>query len=710
MGKRSDIQVRLDELFGRLGAEANEGGALLQGILPERTAPAAPKSPGNGGKQGSPGNGGGNGKKLPGAEEAGSALRSTRTDSRRGQPLAKQEQSVAASKLGWEDYLDAIERSDQIRISYEGEQASGGVGSDAGKLLELPMKIGSERLGALQLEVGDNKNISPEEVALMAAVSQQVLQHIENLRLLEQAEKYRQEAEQASRRLTHTAWDEYLRSPSAPTRAYQYGDHRVEAVEPGAMLAEQAGCLVCELRVREETIGQLAVVQSQEQAEAASAFLAEIAGRLSSHIENLRLLEETERGRQQLDKRANELETVAKVSTTAASTLDPEVLLQSVVNLTKHSFHLYHAQVYLFDEATSLLELKAASGKIGEGQVREEHVISLYNQHSPVGKAANTRRGVMVGDVAEEADYPHNPALPGVRSEMAIPMLLGERLLGVFNVLSDQPQRFSSDDMLTYSTLAAQVAVALRNAELYAETLVTVERLRELDHLKSSFLANMSHELRTPLNSILGFTQVIQEGLDGPTTEDMSSDLALIEKNGRHLLTLINDVLDMAKIEAGRVNLSLEIVNLADLLEDVLQTTAGLARDRKLYLRLEQHSELAVQLELDHTRMRQVLINLVGNAIKFSESGGITVHLFQDEQRVRIEIRDTGIGIPPEKLDSVFEAFSQVDTSTTRKVGGTGLGLPISRKLVELHNGRLWAESTGVYGEGSVFILEFPRG
>jgi len=612
--------------------------------------------------------------------------------------------------LGWEDYLDAIDRSDQIRISYENDQPppNGNVGP--GKILEMPLEIGSERLGAMLLESGNGKDWSPEQAALMAAVSQQVLQHIENLRLLEQAEKYREEAEQATRRLTHTAWDEYLSSPNAPSQAFVYGEHRVSVSEPVNGIALDEGSLVCELKVREEIIGQVAVVQSQSEREPAVALLAEIAGRLSNHIENLRLLDETERGRKQLDKRANELETVALVSTTAASTLDPDILLQSVVNLTKHSFHLYHAQIYLFDDVTDLLELKAGSGTIGEVQVQGRQVISLYNQRSPVGKAANARQGIIVHDVLDEPEYLHDPSLPDVRSEMAIPMLLGDRLLGIFNVLSDQPQRFGQDDLLTYSTLAAQVAVALRNAELYAEQLVTVERLRELDHLKSSFLANMSHELRTPLNSILGFTQVIQEELDGPVTEDMSSDLQLIEKNGKHLLNLINDVLDMAKIEAGRVNLSLEPVDLAELLQDVIQTTAPLARDRGLYQHFEQIAEVQVLLELDHTRMRQVLINLVGNAIKFTETGGITVRLFQDEQYVRINICDTGIGVPPDKLENIFEAFSQVDTSTTRKVGGTGLGLPISRRLVELHRGRLWAESAGIYGEGSVFCLEFPRG
>jgi signal transduction histidine kinase len=262
--------------------------------------------------------------------------------------------------------------------------------------------------------------------------------------------------------------------------------------------------------------------------------------------------------------------------------------------------------------------------------------------------------------------------------------------------------------MRTYMTLAAQVAVALRNAELYAEQMATVERLRELDHLKSSFLSNMSHELRTPLNSILGFAQVILEGLDGPLTETMTDDLSLIEKNGKHLLNLINDILDMSKIEAGRMSLSPEPINLKEILEEVLETSSSLARQKDLLLGLESQSEADITVVVDRTRMRQVFTNLIGNSIKFTDQGGITIQVKTEGDYVRIRIRDTGMGIPSDKLETVFEAFSQVDTSTTRKAGGTGLGLPISRRLVEMHGGRLWAESSGVAGEGSTFVVELP--
>jgi signal transduction histidine kinase len=251
--------------------------------------------------------------------------------------------------------------------------------------------------------------------------------------------------------------------------------------------------------------------------------------------------------------------------------------------------------------------------------------------------------------------------------------------------------------------------VALQNARLYVEQAATVTQLRELDRLKSSFLANMSHELRTPLNSILGFTDVMLEGLDGDLTDYMDNDLRLIQKNGQHLLHLINDVLDMAKIESGRMNLHPEKFKIHSVLDEVTSITSTFASEKNLALFIEEDSDQEIEVFADNTRLRQVMINLVNNAIKFTEKGKIALRATQlDGARVMITVKDTGIGIPPDQLEDVFQEFTQVDTSTTRKVGGTGLGLPISRRLIEMHGGRLWAESTGVSGQGSAFFVELP--
>lgn len=259
------------------------------------------------------------------------------------------------------------------------------------------------------------------------------------------------------------------------------------------------------------------------------------------------------------------------------------------------------------------------------------------------------------------------------------------------------------------SAIAKQASLHLETLRLTEELQKRAYELQELDRIKSAFLANMSHELRTPLNSILGFADVMLEELDGPLTDYMNNDLRLIQKNGQHLLHLINDVLDMAKIEAGRMNLNPEKFYVHEVIDEVISITSTLASEKNLSLFMNEESDEQAQVFADRTRLRQVLINLVNNSIKFTETGKIWVKVSaMDGARVLITVKDTGIGIPPEKLESVFQEFTQVDTSTTRKVGGTGLGLPISRRLVEMHGARLWAESTGVNGEGSAFYIELP--
>jgi signal transduction histidine kinase len=288
-------------------------------------------------------------------------------------------------------------------------------------------------------------------------------------------------------------------------------------------------------------------------------------------------------------------------------------------------------------------------------------------------------------------------------------MIVGDKVLGVFDVQSNTSGGFTKEDANIYTTLAAQVAVALQNARLYVEQAATVTQLRELDRLKSAFLANMSHELRTPLNSILGFSDVILEEIDGPLTETMHNDLNLIQKNGQHLLHLINDVLDMAKIEAGRINLSPERFKIHEILDDVLSITSTLASEKNLPLFVESDSDNDVEIFADRTRLRQVMINLINNSIKFTDKGKIAIRsVRQGTENILISVKDTGVGIPPDQLEAIFQEFAQIDTSSTRKAGGTGLGLPISRRLIELHGGRLWAESSGVNGEGSIFYVELP--
>ncbi len=600
---------------------------------------------------------------------------------------------------GWESYLDAIHQHERIGYAYD--QAS--VTFFDSKIqvsadFEESVKVMDEQVGRLYLRTDPNHPLTDDDKALVTAVANQIAQQVENIRLLADASRARADAEEATRRLSRENWQSFT-SQKTDTLGFAYDS--IQVTPFGGTRVPQDVSFEQPLMVRGETIGQLTVAGLKNVPPGALELANTIAEQVSAHIENLRLFELNE-------KRARELETVAVVSTTASTVLDPDELLQSVVDLTKERFNLYHAHIYLADEAWDTLLLASGAGEIGRQMVMAGHAIQIDAEQSLVARATRERKAIIVNDVRTESDFLPNPFLPNTRSEMAVPMISGDKVIGIFDVQSDSTGYFTQEDANIYTTLALQVAVALQNARLYVEQSATVAQLRELDRLKSSFLANMSHELRTPLNSILGFADVILEGLDGPLTDNMQTDLGLIYKNGQHLLHLINDVLDMAKIESGKMNLNIEKFNLQETIEEVTSITSTFASEKNLALFIEPDSDHEVEIYADKIRLRQVMINLINNAIKFTEKGSISIHVTREVNNVLISVKDTGIGIPMDQLESVFQEFTQVDTTTTRKVGGTGLGLPISRRLIEMHSGRLWAESSSIDGEGATFFVFLP--
>ena len=419
--------------------------------------------------------------------------------------------------------------------------------------------------------------------------------------------------------------------------------------------------------------------------------------------------QERERLLQQVEYRALELQTVAKVSAAASSILERDELLQSVVDLTKVSFNLYQAHIYLLDDVTETLRLTVGAGEIGRAMVAEKRSIPLNREQSLVAQAARTLTAVVENNVTSNPLFLSHRLLPDTNSEMALPLVVAGRVLGVLDVQSERCDAFSAEDVQIQTTLAAQIAVALQNANLYQEQGATVQRLKELDQLKSAFLANMSHELRTPLNSILGFTEVIMEGIDGPINELIEGDLGIIHRNGQHLLTLINDILDMAKIESGKLTLHFEQFNLADVAHEAMRSLSTLATQKDLDVRVQTDLPGPTMITADRFRMRQIMLNVLGNAIKFTDQGRIVIELDATSTSNIIQVHDTGIGIPAESMEAIFTEFQQVDNSSTRKVGGTGLGLPISRHLVEMHGGSIKVQSPGKFGQGSTFRIEIPN-
>jgi signal transduction histidine kinase/HAMP domain-containing protein len=618
---------------------------------------------------------------------------------------ARQQVETAArqnTRDGWQDFLNSIDRSERLGYLYNQTETlpiTDYASALSNDVVDVPISVTGAEIGKIQI-LEKERVLTAQEQAIAASTAARLAQHIESLRLLAQAELYRAEAEQAVRQLTQEGWETYLKARAESASGFIYDQNEVRPLEPSAN-GHSAAALKQTLVVRDEPIGELEIDVTSPPPEA-SELLAAVAEQLSSHIENLRLSEQNR-------KRAVEMGTVAELSATTSSVLDPDLLLQTIVDNTKERFGVYHAHIYLANDSWQTLMLSAGAGEVGRRMVAAEHAIPMDAEQSLVARSVRERKAVIVNDVRGDPGFLPNPDLPETHAEMAVPMIVGDHVLGVFDVQSERVEGFSDEDASIYTTLASQVAVALQNARLYAEQAATVTQLRELDRLKSSFLANMSHELRTPLNSILGFSDVIIEGLDGPLTENMANDLQLIQKNGKHLLHLINDVLDMAKIEAGRMNLAPEKFNVNDVLDEVLGITSSLAGEKNLRLVLDEESDKEVTIFADRTRIRQVMINLVNNSIKFTDQGRIEIRASRpDADKVLIAVKDTGIGIPPDQLETIFQEFAQVDASTTRKAGGTGLGLPISRRLVEMHGGRLWAESSGVAGEGSTFFVEMP--
>ncbi|MBP7998931.1 MAG: PAS domain S-box protein [Chloroflexi bacterium] len=434
--------------------------------------------------------------------------------------------------------------------------------------------------------------------------------------------------------------------------------------------------------------------------------LDEISIQVAGALENARLSEQTRVALAGQERLSAQLATVAEVSAIASTILEEEQLLQAVVDLTKIQFSLYHAQIFIYDENTQRLRLRAGSDQIGRLMVFEKYTLALNNNQSPAARAGLEFHAIREDDIVAKGIMGH-PYLPDTKSQLSIPITQGERLLGVIDLHANTPSFFTTEDIRVYTTLSLQVAVALQNAYLYAEQLQTAEQLREVDRLKSEFLASMSHELRTPLNSIVGFADVLLEGLDGDLNERMEEDIHLIRQSGIHLRELISDILDMSKIEAGMMELRFEEINVREIAEEMMATNKPVAQTSKkhLDLQLEVSPEVTI-IVADRTRLRQIFHNLISNAIKFTERGYVRVAVHKRDEELVVAVQDSGIGIRPEDVSIVFERFRQIDGSLTRQAGGTGLGMPITKELVELHGGRIWLESQ--IGEGTTFWFTIP--
>jgi len=288
---------------------------------------------------------------------------------------------------------------------------------------------------------------------------------------------------------------------------------------------------------------------------------------------------------------------------------------------------------------------------------------------------------------------------------LAVPLLREERIVGGLVVWRQEPGSFAPAVVHLLQTFATQSVLAIENARLFREIEEKGRQLETASKHKSQFLANMSHELRTPLNAILGYTELILDNIYGEVGEKVREVLGRLEKSGRHLLALINDVLDLSKIEAGQLTLALSEYSMSDVVQTVVTAVEALAAEKRLALKVTVAPDLPLGRG-DERRIGQVLLNLVGNAIKFTELGQVRVEVSATDGAFRVAVADTGPGIAPEDQEKIFEEFQQVDSSSTRKKGGTGLGLSIAKRIVEMHGGRIWVDSSP--GKGSTFWFTLP--
>jgi signal transduction histidine kinase len=429
----------------------------------------------------------------------------------------------------------------------------------------------------------------------------------------------------------------------------------------------------------------------------------DMAGRLKDSYSDLE--KKVEIRTRELEQSNGELRALGEVSQAVNSTLDLKTVLETIVAKAVQLSGTEAGAIYVFDAAKREFELKATSG------MSDELIRMISEQHADfseaVAQTVEHRVPVQVPDLRDEPSSALNDIMlrAGFRARLVIPLIGVQGAVGALVVRRKVPGEFSKGTINLLQTFAAQSVLAIENANLFHEIEEKGHELQMASQHKSQFLANMSHELRTPLNAILGYTELIIDRVYGDIPPKAIATLDRVQANGKHLLGLINDVLDLSKIEAGQLNLTLADYSVKDVVYNVFGAVESLANNKKIQLKVDMAGELP-QAHGDERRLTQVLFNLVGNAIKFTDTGEVAIKASSSNGSVTIAVRDTGPGISEADQAKIFEEFQQADSSTTKEKGGTGLGLAIAKRIVEMHGGRLWVESQ--LGQGATFSFMVP--
>jgi signal transduction histidine kinase len=456
-------------------------------------------------------------------------------------------------------------------------------------------------------------------------------------------------------------------------------------------------------RIGHGDLSQRISIKTGDELEALAEQFNDMAGRLSDSYADLE--KKVEIRTRELEQSNKELRALGEVSQAVNSTLDLQTVLDTIVAKAVQLSGTEAGAIYVLDSTKREFALRATSG------MTDDLIAVISQQHSDfsaaVGRMVEIRAPVQVADLNDE---PHTATTDimlkaGFRARLIVPLVGVQGAVGALVVRRRLPGEFSKSTIELLQTFAAQSVLAIENANLFHELEKKSVELQLASRHKSQFLANMSHELRTPLNAILGYTELIVDKIYGEIPARALTTLERVQANGKHLLGLINDVLDLSKIEAGQINLTLTDYSVKDIVYNVYSAVESLANNKNISLKVDIAPELP-QARGDERRLTQVLFNLVGNAIKFTDDGEVAIKASSSNGSVTVAVHDTGPGISAADQEKIFEEFQQADSSTTKEKGGTGLGLAIAKRIVEMHGGRLWVESQ--LGQGATFSFMVP--
>lgn len=411
--------------------------------------------------------------------------------------------------------------------------------------------------------------------------------------------------------------------------------------------------------------------------------------------------------------RTQQIRAASEVARAASSSLDVKDVLQTSTKLISEQFGFYHAAVFTIAPDSQVAVLSDAYGASGEVLKAHHHRLKVGSQ-SLVGKATALGEAVIVQDVKQDEDYYANPFLPQTRSEAVFPMFSGGKVIGAIDVQSTEPLAFTPDNISILITLTDQVAVALQNARLFEKQKADAIRLTEIDNLKSQFLENMSRELHAPLDTILNTSVTLLKGANGPLTPSQFKSIQAIHETGKNLSDMVDEILDMSKMDSGEINLKVETFSFKSLLESSFSAVAASVANKPEITLLKTVEEDLPAVVGDRTRLHQVLIGLLSNAVEATQSGFVILraqpvklldpNTHEMEPFIEVSISDTGPGILPQNLEHIFEPF--ISTNTLVDGQPRALGLNMCWNVIQLHGGRIWAEST--YGEGAIFTFVIP--